>query len=54
MAQAARDLAAAHGFSQAVLPVWEEAFARIRAAVPGNAAAGPIQPGTPPGQGSGQ
>ena len=34
MAQAARDLAAAHDFSQAVLPVWEDAFARVLAAAP--------------------
>jgi len=48
MAQAARDLAAAHDFSQAVLPVWEDAFARVRAAGPGTAATAPTQPGTPP------
>jgi hypothetical protein len=54
MAQAARDLAAAHDFSQVVLPIWEGAFARVGAAAPGSAAAGLIQPGTPPGQGSGQ
>lgn len=31
MGQAARDLAAAHDFTQAVLPVWEDAFARVTA-----------------------
>jgi hypothetical protein len=54
MAQAARDLAAAHDFSQVVLPIWEDAFARVRTAASGSAAAGPAQPGTPPGQGGGQ
>jgi hypothetical protein len=38
MAQAARDLAAAHDFSQAVLPVWEDAFAQ-----PGTAGAVPVE-----------
>jgi glycosyltransferase involved in cell wall biosynthesis len=54
MAQAARELAAAHDFSQAVLPVWEDAFARVLSAGPGRAAAGLIQPGTPPGRTAGQ
>lgn len=34
MAQAARELAVAHDFSQAVLPIWEDAFARVLAAGP--------------------
>lgn len=34
MAQAARELAAAHDFSQAVLPVWQDAFSRVLAAGP--------------------
>lgn len=34
MAQAARDLAATHDYSRAVLPIWEEAFALVPAADP--------------------
>lgn len=54
MAQAARKLAAADNFFRVVLPIWERAFARALAAGPGQAAAGLIRPGLPPGRGGGQ
>ena len=53
MAQASRDLPAAHDFSQAVLPVWEMPSPGSGSG-PGQAVAGLVQPDTPPGRGGEQ